>query len=155
MLPGLIAGQYTGRKTRGSIWKPWPAPSAPTSLPVATGFDPEKRLLLRAGGEPLGYDVLVLDAGAAPALIRPTGPPGNAACEKSWSLSGRKAAPRLSPTACGALSAGLATGLRHAIGTRKGLVFAGGWVRRWKDAIDRRFIARYRVESSVSDPVTE
>lgn len=46
----------------------------------------------------------------------------------------------------------LATGRRHAIGTRNGLVFAGGWVRRWKDAIDRRFIGRYRAAESEPDP---
>ncbi|ABQ31656.1 FAD-dependent oxidoreductase [Acidiphilium cryptum] len=37
----------------------------------------------------------------------------------------------------------LATGPDHAIGTRNGIVFSGAWVRRWKDRIDRRFIARF------------
>ncbi len=39
----------------------------------------------------------------------------------------------------------LATGPDHAIGTRNGLVVSGAWVRRWKDRIDRRFIASYAV----------
>ena len=32
----------------------------------------------------------------------------------------------------------------RAIGTRNGLTFAGRWVWRWKDAIDRRFMAKFR-----------
>ncbi|HQU12279.1 MAG TPA: pyridine nucleotide-disulfide oxidoreductase, partial [Acidiphilium sp.] len=39
----------------------------------------------------------------------------------------------------------LATGPDHAIGTRNGLVVSGAWVRRWKDRIDRRFIASYAI----------
>ena len=31
----------------------------------------------------------------------------------------------------------------RAIGTRNGLTFSGGWVWRWKDAIDRRFMAKF------------
>jgi selenide,water dikinase len=38
----------------------------------------------------------------------------------------------------------IATGGRHAIAVRGGLAVAGGWVWRWKDRIDRRFVARYR-----------
>jgi pyridine nucleotide-disulfide oxidoreductase family protein len=38
----------------------------------------------------------------------------------------------------------IATGDRHAIGTRGGFTFAGRWVWRWKDRIDRRFMAQYR-----------
>ncbi len=34
----------------------------------------------------------------------------------------------------------LSTGTRHAIGTRGGLVVSGGWVWRWKDWLDRRFV---------------
>jgi selenide,water dikinase len=37
----------------------------------------------------------------------------------------------------------LATGGRHAIGVWGTLSFAGGWVWRWKDRIDRRFVAKY------------
>jgi selenide,water dikinase len=39
----------------------------------------------------------------------------------------------------------LATGNRRALGTRNGLTFGGRWVWWWKDRIDRRFMARYRV----------
>ncbi len=37
----------------------------------------------------------------------------------------------------------LATGERHAIGNWGGLAFQGAWAWRWKDRIDRRFIALY------------
>ncbi len=37
----------------------------------------------------------------------------------------------------------LATGERHAIGNWGGFAFQGAWAWRWKDRIDRRFIARY------------
>lgn len=39
----------------------------------------------------------------------------------------------------------IATGADHAIAARNGIVVSGAWVRRWKDLIDRRFIARYRL----------
>ncbi|CAN5700890.1 hypothetical protein BH23PSE1_BH23PSE1_11540 [soil metagenome] len=38
----------------------------------------------------------------------------------------------------------IATGPRHAIATRSGVTLAGRWAWRWKDGIDRRFVARYR-----------
>jgi selenide,water dikinase len=38
----------------------------------------------------------------------------------------------------------VSTGGPHAIGTRNGFVFGGGWAWRWKDWIDRRFMRRYR-----------
>lgn len=38
----------------------------------------------------------------------------------------------------------LATGGRHAVATKYGVTLAGDWVWRWKDRIDRRFMARYR-----------
>ncbi len=39
----------------------------------------------------------------------------------------------------------VSTGARHAVAIRGRWSIAGGWVWRWKDRIDRRFIARYRV----------
>ena len=38
----------------------------------------------------------------------------------------------------------ISTGARHAIAARGALVFEGDWVWRWKDHIDRNFLARYR-----------
>lgn len=38
----------------------------------------------------------------------------------------------------------LSTGERHAIGTWGPLAWSGAWAWRWKDRIDRAFIARYR-----------
>ena len=35
-------------------------------------------------------------------------------------------------------------GSRRALGAKYGVAFAGAWVWRWKDAIDRRFVARFR-----------
>lgn len=37
----------------------------------------------------------------------------------------------------------VSTGGRHAVGTRNGLVFEGAWVWRWKDWLDRCFMARF------------
>ena len=37
----------------------------------------------------------------------------------------------------------VSTGDAYAVGTRNGLVFKGGWVWRWKDWIDRRWIKRF------------
>jgi selenide, water dikinase len=37
----------------------------------------------------------------------------------------------------------VSTGERNALGTRNGLTFEGTWVWRWKDWIDRRFMARF------------
>lgn len=37
----------------------------------------------------------------------------------------------------------ISTGEKSAIGTRNGLAFAGSWVWRWKDWVDRRFMARF------------
>jgi pyridine nucleotide-disulfide oxidoreductase family protein len=39
----------------------------------------------------------------------------------------------------------LATGGRHAIASWRGLAWEGDWVWRWKDRIDRAFMARFRV----------
>ena len=38
----------------------------------------------------------------------------------------------------------ISTGEPHAIGTWDRLAWSGGWVWRWKDRIDRRFVERYR-----------
>jgi pyridine nucleotide-disulfide oxidoreductase family protein len=38
----------------------------------------------------------------------------------------------------------VSTGNRHAVAAWNGYSWEGGWVWRWKDRIDRRFIARYR-----------
>ena len=37
----------------------------------------------------------------------------------------------------------VSTGERYALGTRNGVAFEGGWVWRWKDWIDRRFMTRF------------
>lgn len=37
----------------------------------------------------------------------------------------------------------VSTGNRHAVGVWNGASWEGGWVWRWKDRIDRRFVARY------------
>jgi selenide,water dikinase len=42
----------------------------------------------------------------------------------------------------------LATGPRHAVATGYGFTLEGDWVWRWKDRIDRRFMARFRVDGS-------
>jgi selenide,water dikinase len=38
----------------------------------------------------------------------------------------------------------MSTGNRSAVGVWNGFSFSGGWAWRWKDRIDRRFVARYR-----------
>ena len=56
-------------------------------------------------------------------------------------VSGARLAPHVSKKRYLAL---LSTGGRHAIGAWNGLSFEGAWAWRWKDRIDRKFIARYR-----------
>ncbi len=46
----------------------------------------------------------------------------------------------------------LATGGRHAIGAWGSLSFQGGWVWRWKDRIDRRFVAKYATGGAFAWP---
>ncbi|MEZ5787348.1 MAG: FAD-dependent oxidoreductase [Xanthobacteraceae bacterium] len=38
----------------------------------------------------------------------------------------------------------VSTGKRYAIGTRNGFTFAGAWIWRWKDWIDRRFMRQFK-----------
>jgi selenide,water dikinase len=56
-------------------------------------------------------------------------------------LSGAPLAPHVSGKRYLAL---MSTGAPHAIGAWNGLAFEGAWAWRWKDRIDRTFIARYR-----------
>lgn len=56
-------------------------------------------------------------------------------------LEGRPLVPHVPRRAWLAL---VSTGDRHAVGSWNGLAFQGRWAWRWKDRIDRAFIARYR-----------
>jgi hypothetical protein len=44
----------------------------------------------------------------------------------------------------------ISTGEQHAIASWGALAWHGNWVWRWKDRIDRAFMAKYRVECAVS-----
>jgi selenide, water dikinase len=46
----------------------------------------------------------------------------------------------------------VSTGERSAVGTRNGLVFAGRWVWRWKDWIDRRFMRKFNDLPEMATP---
>ncbi len=46
----------------------------------------------------------------------------------------------------------VSTGGKHAIATRNGLTVAGGWVWRWKDWIDRRFMRRFNDPPAMAAP---
>ncbi len=48
----------------------------------------------------------------------------------------------------------VSTGGAHAVGTRNGVVLGGGWVWRWKDALDRRFLRRFRDLPPMAAPVS-
>jgi len=41
----------------------------------------------------------------------------------------------------------IATGDRQAVASRGPFTASGAWVWRWKDRIDRRFMARYRLDA--------
>ncbi len=67
MLPGIVAGDTDAAAGRIDIARLAAAAGATLCLDRATGIDPDARRVLRAGGSPLGYDLLALDAGAPPA----------------------------------------------------------------------------------------
>jgi selenide, water dikinase len=46
----------------------------------------------------------------------------------------------------------VSTGERYAIGARNGLSFEGGWVWRWKDWIDRRFMRKFNALPGMKEP---
>ena len=48
----------------------------------------------------------------------------------------------------------ITTGDRHAIATRGPFVAEGDWVWRWKDRIDRRFMAKYEVSGPLPGPAS-
>jgi len=64
-------------------------------------------------------------------------------------LQGRKCAPWTPQTRALAL---LSTGDRHAIGAWGNWVWQGRWVWRWKDYIDRRFVARFSAHKLAAHP---
>src|SRR5215216_3468068 len=55
----------------------------------------------------------------------------------------------------------VSTGERYALGTRNGVVFEGAWVWRWKDWIDRRFMAKFNalpemtIETESASPLAD
>lgn len=47
----------------------------------------------------------------------------------------------------------ISTGDRHAVASWRSITFEGSWVWHWKDRIDRRFVARYRVDAQRPEAV--
>ena len=46
----------------------------------------------------------------------------------------------------------VSTGDRHAVGARSGISFAGAWAWRWKDRIDRKFMAKFNELPQMQNP---
>ncbi|WP_237217757.1 FAD-dependent oxidoreductase, partial [Falsiroseomonas oryziterrae] len=71
MLPGVAAGLYRPEQALIPVAPLAARAGASLVLDSMTGLDPSARLLHRAGGAPLPYDLLSLDTGATPELSVP------------------------------------------------------------------------------------
>jgi selenide,water dikinase len=76
MLPGVVAGLYAPEQALIPMAPLARAAGAELVVDAVTGLDPGQRLLHRAGGPPIPYDLLSIDTGARPEL---TSVPGAAA----------------------------------------------------------------------------
>jgi selenide,water dikinase len=71
MLPGVAAGLYRPEQALIPVAPLAARAGAALVLDSVTGLDPAARLLRRAGGQPLPYDLLALDTGATPEMAVP------------------------------------------------------------------------------------
>jgi selenide,water dikinase len=73
MLPGVAAGIYRPEQAQIDVRALAERFGAEFLQDEVTGLDPRARLIRRAGGEPLGFDLLSIDTGATPDLARVPG----------------------------------------------------------------------------------
>ena len=73
MLPGVAAGLYRPEQALIDIGALAARAGAEVAHDSVTGLDPAARLLRRAGGAPIGFDLLSLNTGATPDLARVPG----------------------------------------------------------------------------------
>jgi selenide,water dikinase len=73
MLPGVVAGLYRPAQALIDTRALAARAGATLVLDTATGLDPAARLLRRAAGPPIGFDLLSIDTGATPDTNRADG----------------------------------------------------------------------------------
>jgi selenide,water dikinase len=73
MLPGVAAGIYRPEQALIDARALAARAGAEFVQDEVTGLDPRERLIRRAGGEPMGFDLLSIDTGATPDLARVPG----------------------------------------------------------------------------------
>ena len=163
MIPGLIAGDYEWRQCHIDLEKLSGFAGARFLDDRAADIDPDARRVALAGGDALEYALLSIDVGSTSAALAVPGVARHAvsvrpverliaSLEDLRERSRRGEIARVAVVGAGAAGVELALSLPNcgdgrAVASWDGIALEGQWVWRWKDWIDRRFMARYRIPS--------